>query len=114
VNALLIDLDVARLSPGLLEERLRAQGFEHIEHAEVIPGITRSLTAVTSSTGHARPANGLAFGNFARIFRGAIPQLTRNTRRRRFASTRKPCRRVRNALWHAECVGSAPEHGANP
>ena len=44
--ALLIDPDVARLSPGLLETRLRAQGFEQIEHAEVIPGITRSLTAV--------------------------------------------------------------------
>jgi hypothetical protein len=50
VNALLIDLDVARLSPGLFEERLRAQGFEHIEHAEVIPGITRSLTAVKRRT----------------------------------------------------------------
>jgi cyclopropane fatty-acyl-phospholipid synthase-like methyltransferase len=46
VNALLIDPDVACLSPSLLETRLRAQGFDHIEHAEVIPGITRSLTAV--------------------------------------------------------------------
>ncbi len=46
VNALLIDPDVARLSPSLLEERLRAQGFDEVEHAEVIPGITRSLTAV--------------------------------------------------------------------
>jgi ubiquinone/menaquinone biosynthesis C-methylase UbiE len=46
VNALLIDPDVARLSPGLLETRLRAHGFEHVEHTEVIPGITRSLTAV--------------------------------------------------------------------
>ena len=46
VNALLIDPDVARLSPSLLDTRLRAQGFDHIEHAEVIPGITRSFTAV--------------------------------------------------------------------
>jgi ubiquinone/menaquinone biosynthesis C-methylase UbiE len=46
VNALLIDPDVARLSPGLLENRLRAQGFEDLEHAEVIPGITRTITAV--------------------------------------------------------------------
>jgi 2-hydroxy-4-(methylsulfanyl)butanoate S-methyltransferase len=44
--------DVARLSPGLLEERLRAQGFEQVEHAEVIPGITRSLTAVKRRTDH--------------------------------------------------------------
>jgi hypothetical protein len=36
--------------PGLLEECLRPQGFEHIEHAEVIPGITRSLTAVKRRT----------------------------------------------------------------
>ena len=46
VNALLIDPDVARLSPGYLETRLRAQGLEHVEHAEVIPGITRSLTDI--------------------------------------------------------------------
>jgi ubiquinone/menaquinone biosynthesis C-methylase UbiE len=46
VNALLIDPDVARLSPNLLESRLRAQGFEEFEHAEVIPGITRTITAV--------------------------------------------------------------------
>jgi hypothetical protein len=46
VNALLIDPDVARLSPGLLEAHLRAHGFDHVAHAEVIPGITRSLTAV--------------------------------------------------------------------
>jgi ubiquinone/menaquinone biosynthesis C-methylase UbiE len=46
VNALLIDPDVARLSPRLLEARLRAHGFDRVEHAEVIPGITRSLTAV--------------------------------------------------------------------
>jgi hypothetical protein len=45
-----IDPDVARLSPGLLEERLRAQGFQHVEHAEVIPGITRSLTALKRRT----------------------------------------------------------------
>jgi 2-hydroxy-4-(methylsulfanyl)butanoate S-methyltransferase len=49
VNALLIDPDVARLSPGLLEARLRAQGFDRLEHAEVIPGITRSITAVKGS-----------------------------------------------------------------
>jgi len=46
VNALLIDPDVARLSPGFLEARLRARGFEHCEHAEVIPGITRTITAL--------------------------------------------------------------------
>jgi len=46
VNALLIDPDVARLSPRLLETRARAQGFEDIRHVEVIPGITRALTAV--------------------------------------------------------------------
>jgi 2-hydroxy-4-(methylsulfanyl)butanoate S-methyltransferase len=46
VNALLIDPDVARLSPSLLAERLRAQGFDQLEHAEVIPGITRTITAV--------------------------------------------------------------------
>jgi hypothetical protein len=46
VNALLIDPDVARLSPSLLAQRLRAQGFDQLEHAEVIPGITRTITAV--------------------------------------------------------------------
>lgn len=46
VNALLIDPDVARLSPGLLEERVRAQGFDRVQHADVIPGITRMITAV--------------------------------------------------------------------
>jgi len=46
VNALVIDPDVARLSPSLLEARLLAQGFEGLEHAEVIPGITRTITAV--------------------------------------------------------------------
>jgi 2-hydroxy-4-(methylsulfanyl)butanoate S-methyltransferase len=46
VNALLIDPDVARLSPSFLEARLRGHGFDRVEHAEVIPGITRTLTAV--------------------------------------------------------------------
>jgi 2-hydroxy-4-(methylsulfanyl)butanoate S-methyltransferase len=46
VNALMIDPDVLRLSPGLLAQRLLAQGFERPEHAEVIPGITRAITAV--------------------------------------------------------------------
>jgi 2-hydroxy-4-(methylsulfanyl)butanoate S-methyltransferase len=46
VNALVIDPDVARLSPSLLEARLLAQGFEGLAHAEVIPGITRTITAV--------------------------------------------------------------------
>src|SRR5262245_61354311 len=45
VNALVIDPDVARLSPSLLEARLRARGFEGFQHAEVIPGITRAITA---------------------------------------------------------------------
>ena len=46
VNALLIDPDVARLSPSGLEERLRERGFEEPAHTEVIPGITRAITAV--------------------------------------------------------------------
>ena len=46
VNALLIDPDVARLSPSLLEGLLRAHGFDELEHAEVIPGITRTIVAV--------------------------------------------------------------------
>ena len=41
--------DVVRLSPGLLEQPLIAQGFERLEHAEVIPGITRAITAVKRS-----------------------------------------------------------------
>ena len=45
VNALLIDPDVARLSPRFLEERLLAHGFTALGHAEVIPGITRMITA---------------------------------------------------------------------
>jgi cyclopropane fatty-acyl-phospholipid synthase-like methyltransferase len=49
VNALMIDPDVARFSPGFLEQRLLAQGFERPEHAEVIPGITRAITAVKRS-----------------------------------------------------------------
>jgi hypothetical protein len=49
VNALIIDPDVLRLSPGLLAQRLLAQGFERPEHAEVIPGITRAITAVKRS-----------------------------------------------------------------
>jgi hypothetical protein len=51
VNALLIDPDVARLSPGFLEARLRANGFEGFEHAEIVPGITRSLVAETPRAG---------------------------------------------------------------
>ena len=46
VNALLIDPDVARLAPRFLEERLRAHGFGEFQHAPVIPGITRMITAV--------------------------------------------------------------------
>ena len=49
VNALLIDPDVARLSPKLLEAHLRARGFEEIGNVEVIPGITRTVTAVKRS-----------------------------------------------------------------
>jgi 2-hydroxy-4-(methylsulfanyl)butanoate S-methyltransferase len=49
VNALLIDPDVARLSPRLLGERLRAQRFERVETVGIIPGITRSITAVKPS-----------------------------------------------------------------
>jgi SAM-dependent methyltransferase len=45
VNALLIDPDVARLSPALLEGRLQAHGFGAFEHAEIIPGITRTIIA---------------------------------------------------------------------
>ena len=45
VNALLIDPDVARLSPRFLAERLLAHGFTSLGHAEVIPGITRMITA---------------------------------------------------------------------
>jgi hypothetical protein len=55
VDALLIDPDVARLSPSLLAQRLRAQGFDQLEHAEVIPGITRTITAVKRA-GLSRPA----------------------------------------------------------
>jgi ubiquinone/menaquinone biosynthesis C-methylase UbiE len=46
VNALLIDPDVARLSPAFLEQRLRAHGFDDPKHAEIIPGITRSIAAI--------------------------------------------------------------------
>jgi hypothetical protein len=46
VNALLIDPDVARLSPGFLADRARAQGFEDARDVEIIPGITRALIAV--------------------------------------------------------------------
>lgn len=46
VNALLIDPDVARLSPRLLTDRAQAHGFAGIRHIEVIPGITRALIAV--------------------------------------------------------------------
>jgi 2-hydroxy-4-(methylsulfanyl)butanoate S-methyltransferase len=46
VNALLIDPDVARLAPRFLEDRLGAHGFGAFQHAEVIPGITRMITAV--------------------------------------------------------------------
>jgi ubiquinone/menaquinone biosynthesis C-methylase UbiE len=46
VNALLIDPDVARLSPRFLEDRARAGGFADVRHVEVIPGITRALVAV--------------------------------------------------------------------
>jgi hypothetical protein len=46
VNALLIDPDVARLSPSLPAERLRVQGFGELERTDVIPGITRTITAV--------------------------------------------------------------------
>ena len=49
VNALVIDPDVARLSPSLLEARLLAQGFEGLAHSEVIPGITRAISAVKRS-----------------------------------------------------------------
>jgi ubiquinone/menaquinone biosynthesis C-methylase UbiE len=45
VNALLIDPDVARLSPRFLEHRARAHGFDDVRHVEVIPGITRALIA---------------------------------------------------------------------
>lgn len=46
VNALLIDPDVARLSPRLLDDHLCAQRFEDIRHVDVIPGITGAVTAV--------------------------------------------------------------------
>jgi hypothetical protein len=46
VNALLIDPDVAWLSPKLLEAHLPAQGFEEIGNVEVISGITRAVMAV--------------------------------------------------------------------
>ena len=46
VNALLIDPNVARLSPRLLSDRASAHGFGEIRHVEVIPGITRALIAV--------------------------------------------------------------------
>lgn len=52
VNALLIDPDVARLSPAFLEGRLRAHGFGAFEHAEIIPGITRTLVAVKPRPTH--------------------------------------------------------------
>jgi ubiquinone/menaquinone biosynthesis C-methylase UbiE len=45
VNALLIDPDVAQLSPVFLAERLRAHGFDDPRDAEVIPGITRVILA---------------------------------------------------------------------
>jgi SAM-dependent methyltransferase len=45
VNALLIDPDVAQLSAGWLGQRLRAHGFEEVRDAEVIPGITRVVSA---------------------------------------------------------------------
>lgn len=43
--AVLIDPDVEHLSPDLLEERVRAHGFDEVRHVEVIPGLTRALTA---------------------------------------------------------------------
>jgi SAM-dependent methyltransferase len=46
VNALLIDPDVAQLSPSVLAQRLRAHGFDDTRTAEVIPGITRVITAM--------------------------------------------------------------------
>jgi hypothetical protein len=45
VNALLIDPDVARLSPRFLGDRARARGFDDVRDVEVIPGITRALIA---------------------------------------------------------------------
>jgi hypothetical protein len=45
VNALLIDPDVARLSPRFLGDRARAHGFGDVRDVEVIPGITRALIA---------------------------------------------------------------------
>jgi hypothetical protein len=46
VNALLIDPDVARLSPAFLEGRLRAHRFGALAHVEIIPGITRTIIGV--------------------------------------------------------------------
>lgn len=46
VNALLIDPDVARLSPRFLTERAQALGFTGPRTLEIIPGITRALIAI--------------------------------------------------------------------
>jgi ubiquinone/menaquinone biosynthesis C-methylase UbiE len=46
VNALLIDPDVARLSPRFLTDRASAHGFADVRHVEIIPGITRALIAL--------------------------------------------------------------------
>jgi hypothetical protein len=40
-----IDPDVAQLSAGVLGQRLRTHGFQEVRDAEVIPGITRVVSA---------------------------------------------------------------------
>jgi ubiquinone/menaquinone biosynthesis C-methylase UbiE len=57
VNALLIDPDVAQLSAGFLARRLRAHGFHDARDAEVIPGITRVVTAMKPLPAEAQHIN---------------------------------------------------------
>lgn len=45
LNAITIDPDVASLTPAWLTEHVRAAGFDDVRVRDVIPGITRLLTA---------------------------------------------------------------------